>query len=330
MKQRHLLVILCLAILTLSSCTGKSAEGDEDEPFTRETFTGTKGLEMKFSDNLPPSIVYYSPDGYNSNQELLRLSIEMRNKGAYDITDCALYLDGYDRNLLSFTPSPGTGYPCEFLEGKSNFNPEGGFNVHEFIGNLDNRWPEGLDKYDVKLKVSACYPYQTTATPLVCIDPHPFIKEEDKPCRVGTTSVAGGQGAPVAVTSINEQGTEDVVHFEIKISNVGNGVVFDRAIEGSSCAYDGICCPYNIPYNDLNMVEFTVLLSGDSPIQCKPSHNGNRVRMVDGEGTIFCTFDIRDDVDSAYKAPLQITLDYGYKDWIEEDVTIKFVGEYPQ
>ncbi|MFH1133186.1 MAG: hypothetical protein V1735_01715 [Nanoarchaeota archaeon] len=318
------LVLSCL--LLLSACGGGNKEGKEGEPFTTQAHTGTEGITLKFLNDLPPREVYYSGDVQIPSE--IPVMIEVRNKGAYE-TSPNFYLDGYDPTILAFYNSEDNGRyeyfeQVDSLEGKSNANPEGGYQVYEFRGDVET-WPEGLDAYDFKLKVTACYDYETVANPLVCIDPRPFYKTEDKACRITPVAMAGGQGAPVAVTSISEQGTESKVHFSIKIKNVGTGVVFDSLDHFcTSSVESGDCCPYSIPLTKVNVVNYNVdFMESDlsSGIECKPE--GGRVRLVDGIGSIFCTVNTPQNRDSAFKTPLTITLNYGYKSWIERDVRIR-------
>ena len=97
------------------------------------------------------------------------------------------------------------------------FRDNGGVNV-----------PFGADKYSPEILVTACYRYKTIADPKVCIDPNPFrAVQERKVCEVRDQSLGGGQGAPVAVTKIEEQVGSDKIHFRIFIQNVGDGEVIE-------------------------------------------------------------------------------------------------------
>ncbi|MBU0980617.1 MAG: hypothetical protein KJ709_07445 [Nanoarchaeota archaeon] len=332
MRKEMLIPTMMILLVVLTACGRGNTEGDEDDPFTTKAHTGIHGIRMNFLNDMPPRELYYSEGGYSDQEGLIDLGIEVRNEGAYDVSDVYFYVDGYDPNMITFYDFDG--WFNYNLEGKSNFNPEGGYSVKELKGYIGaEKWPEGLDFYDIRFKVTACYEYETVATPVVCIDPHPFRKMEDKPCRIGTVPTAGGQGAPVTVSSVREEATEEYIHFTIKIHNSWDGVVYDYTYADGPCFFNDVCCPDNIPYNDLNIVDYEVTLSGIEPELCRPTSldTYNKVRMVDGEGTIYCRFNVEDithgTVDSAFRAPLSIKLWYGYKNWIQRDVRINYVGD---
>ena len=51
---------------------------------------------------------------------------------------------------------------------------------------------------------------------VVCIDPDPYsVVQEQKVCNIGDVSVSGGQGAPIAVTRIEEEVGSDKIYFRI-------------------------------------------------------------------------------------------------------------------
>ena len=62
-------------------------------------------------------------------------------------------------------------------------------------------------------------------------------------------------------------------------------------------------------------------MSGATKVRCSPEIDGDeRVRLVNGLGTIFCTFKISGD--TAYTTPLRVILDYNYMDSVSKDIEI--------
>jgi len=307
MKKRGLAVlVLFLLLISLVGCARFKRTSPDDEP--EEIYRGTKGLDMKFSRNLPQSKIY--------DTSSLNILLELENKGTYDLSGskCRLYLSGFDDRIIRGLDKDKI---CSnSLEGKSILNPEGGFNTLQFSTDLIDL-PDYLDKLPQKILVTACYEYQTTANPIVCIDPHLYeIGPIDRACTVRDVSTPGGQGAPVAVSGVKvEMAGRDRVAFRITISNVGGGTPLYR---GASVFTD---CPFNVDPKDYNIVSYDVDMSGGSVMKCSPELDGDyRVRLVDNKGTIFCTFRVSGE--NAYTTPLRIILDYNYMQSISKDIEI--------
>jgi hypothetical protein len=329
------IVLIIISMLTLlAGCSGRSAwpifggkgtqVAQDSTPFTTNVHTGIYGVTMQFATDNPPSTVYYTGQGTPFN-----IILELRNRGATDITEGYLYLSGYDRNIIQPTIiSPrGKNLPMFFtLEGVTNFNPEGEYNTIEFENSILN-WPPGKDQLDVKFRADACYKYRTVATPVVCIDPFPYSSlSERKVCRVVNVPMAGGQGGPIQVDLVEEEATEQYVYFRIHISNTqSKGVVFDY--QKVNPGYPD-SCPFNIQYTDINKVYYTpptfVGDNGFNPqlVECTPD---SPVRLVSNKATIYCKYLIPSTLKETYQTPLSIVLDYGYNDYEEKTVSIKNV-----
>jgi hypothetical protein len=186
--------------------------------------------------------------------------------------------------------------------------------------------------------VTACYEYQTIANPVVCIDPKlydPFPYE--RACSVQSVTLASGQGAPVSVDKIETDMMKGKVLFKIAISNKGGTSaattktsILSRNVpqtgrkgtvlsSHSSVVND---CPFNLDYNDYNIVDYFVDMTGGSIIKCSPEIDGDqRIRLVDGKGTIYCYFTVPEN-QPAYTTPLNIVLDYNYMESVSKNVQI--------
>ena len=103
-----------------------------------------------------------------------------------------------------------------------------------------------MDSLSQKILVTACYEYETQASPVVCVDPNLYeIGPIERACTVHDVSAGGGQGAPVAVTWVDvDMAGKDRISFDIRVSNVGGGTVF---YSGSSLTRD---CPNDIDPKD--------------------------------------------------------------------------------
>jgi hypothetical protein len=307
MKRGSLVsVALILLIIVAFGCTRRP--GTEADQSPEEVYRGTEGLKMSFVRNMPPTRLYDTTS--------LNILLELENKGASDLSgsNCRLYLSGYDEKIIRGIDKDKI---CSTsLEGKSILNPEGGFNTQQFSTDIIDL-PDYLDKLPQKILVTACYKYQTKASPVVCIDPHLYeIGPIERACTVQDVTLGGGQGAPVAVTGVDvEMAGKDRVSFNIKVSDVGGGTPLYRGANVFTS------CPYDIDPNDYNVINYDVDMTGGQRVRCAPEIEGDqRVRLVNGRGTIFCTFRISGD--SAYSTPLRVELDYNYMDSVSKDIEI--------
>ena len=351
MEAKNKIVIMALAVfmaISLTACSGRSGwpifggpnyQGEDDTPFTSKAHTGLYGLVLKFTNSNPPRTVYYSGPGTPFD-----VILEMRNRGAEDVIGGYIYLSGYDRNIIEpgvIGHSDFPNVPIRFdLEGVTNFNPEGGYTTIEFQNTIQ-RWPEGVDQYEPNFRVSACYEYRTIANPVVCIDPHPYSAlEEKKVCRVRNIAMAGGQGAPIEVSSIEEEATESFVYFRIHVKNSQTrGVVYDPLRVDYNP--DGPSCPFNLQYQDITKIYYYPPVftgSGDynpTLVECKPGdpipgENGGvryPVRLVDNRAIIYCKYSIPSTLNEVYQTPLSIIFDYGYLDYEEQKISIRNVAD---
>jgi hypothetical protein len=174
-----------------------------------------------------------------------------------------------------------------------------------------------MPTYKPTFMLTACYPYQTIATPLICIDPNPLDTTTDKACRVQKVYATGSQGAPVSVESIEAEARPNGMYFRIHISNKAggteqaSGTVFNMNSMGS--------CPGGLQYRDLNTLTYTAAISGQ-PLDCEPQ--SHEVRLVNEQATIFCKYLNMPRV-PAFQTPIEIRLQYGYKSSISKMVEIE-------
>lgn len=305
--MKKLLLSAFLALLFLIGCQTEQ-DVNVDETNYR---TGTQGVVMYFLPNAPPDKVY---DG-----DSMEVMVELENRGAYpesDIFRGKLEISGFDPNAIRGQWERGNDIPST-LRGRSRDYPDGGYEVMTYLDNHGVKVPFGGPEYEATILVTSCYEYKTLADPVVCIDPEPYkVIEEEKVCHFDDPiSVGGGQGAPVAITRIEERVSSDHIIFDIYIANVGDG----KVIDWSSYEY----CPFELELKDVNRVRLNARLPFDSNPQCTPSGSGSEpIRLREG-GTGFVTCKFRKpETGSAFKSPLHIELDYVYSSSIEERVDI--------
>jgi len=203
------------------------------------------------------------------------------------------------------------------LEGDSPYTPGGGIQVYEFpawIGGM----PESLEEFRQPIMVTACYGYVTKATAMVCIDPNPRSNTK-KVCRPSTVSLGGGQGAPIAITSIEQQAGTGKAVFTIHVQH------------NKKNTYDEVFDYYNlwkcdpqagaiVKPTDKNIAYVGMITLSGIPLVCTPYE---WIRLDQGgSGVISCTatYDV---MSTAYEAPLEVELWYGYSKNIYKEILIR-------
>jgi len=212
------------------------------------------------------------------------------------------------------------GFGFEYLLAGDTYEyPGGEIGYINFDGNIIN-WPPGLDETYQTFMVTNCFLYATYAAPVVCIDPAPFSQDR-KVCTPRHFTGTKGQGAPVAVTLIEQENTPRQAVFRIHVKNVGGGQVYDPGkLE--------MCSPYfpgRVTNQDLNVIYIgDIRVSGDlQRLRCTPN-NFLRLNPQTQEGIITCMYDIPfSGLRSAYRTPLVVELWYGYSKTMQRRVLIK-------
>lgn len=207
------------------------------------------------------------------------------------------------------------------LPGRSFEYPDGGVEYFNFRGNIrPEGWAPGLDEVRQPLLMTNCYFYTTYASPMVCIDTDPYTQRE-KVCRPNQISFDSSQGAPVAITSVEQEAGGGQSTFRINIANVGRGEVYDPGEMFK-------CSPYvgdRVRPDDKNVVYVGDIRIGNQRLtNCVPE---GVVRLQNGRGTITCTYPYQyAAANSAYETPLNIELWYGYSETERRDIMIKRIA----
>ncbi|MCF7872303.1 hypothetical protein K9L97_04690 [Candidatus Woesearchaeota archaeon] len=210
------------------------------------------------------------------------------------------------------------------LKGENPETRAGDIDVKTFIIKHTGNWPAGQDYYDIPYQWKLCYGYTTFVSPMVCVDPDPF-SDEDKICRAETITWGGSQGAPIAVTRLEQTNTGKGLLLDFTIRNVGRGRVWD-------VGYLAGCSPYypeTVRSTMHDKVYIGPSLIGNEMLDCTP-----KVVRLDPntkEGRFTCTFDLDSgingyDIGSAYSTPVKMELWYGYEENLRDQITIRRVS----
>lgn len=298
-------LLILLLILTLAACGPTTTDQRAADTSFR---TGSQGVELYFNTNLPPSRMY---DG----QEI-GIVLDVYNRGATTLpTNSEIHISGFDNTIIQeFESTIATrrgekSFDISGLEGKTQFNPEGGYDSAQFTGDVMSLKTRGIDVYRPTFLATACYEYETVASPTVCIDPDPFSPTAEERICIPQSVSAGSQGAPVAVTSVDVNARKGVTQFKIYIQNVGTGTLFKKGHQ-----YLNRCDPYSgeaLDYNDIDFVRVEEVKLGSDTLSCRPLDNQGYLRLNNGQGFILCeTGTLSGPV---YSTPLTVRLGYGYR-----------------
>ncbi len=220
-----------------------------------------------------------------------------------------------------------TGWLQNFeLEGRNPNNPAGGMTVIEFPATILSL-PPSLEEFRQRIMVTSCFDYVTHASSMVCIDPEPYSNVK-KACKPQTVSLGGGQGAPVAITSIEQRPGRGRTTFVINVHHTKKGT-YDELYDYFSLYKCDPASGEVVKTNDKNIVYvgYVYLSNYDITMTCIPDQV---IRLDDsGNGQITCSVEFPKGADdkvittSAYEAPMEVELWYGYSKTIYKDVNVK-------
>ncbi|MBI2545549.1 hypothetical protein HYV81_00015 [Candidatus Woesearchaeota archaeon] len=312
MRKVQLITILLLFVVVFAGCKKSDTKTltGKDINFHR----GSEGIVVTFLPNSPPSRVFQNQD--------IAIHVQAENKGAYDSEYARLFISGFERSSLQGNWQDGSDTNVDLtlngpFRGKSQVNPEGALDIKTYTAKAAVP-VSSADKYTANVLITSCYSYRTQANPVVCIDPDPFsVVRKDKVCEVRDVGLAGGQGAPIAITKVEEEVGNNKVFFRIFISNVGNGKVMKPEIVTTSK------CPYGLDVLDINKVQVTQISVPSLTLdKCEPELSRG-VTLINGQGFVFCSFNLPQDKEqTSYTTPLNIELSYGYSSSVQKQLEI--------
>lgn len=297
MKKTILAVMLCvllsgcLSTMSQSGGGGSSTGGSSsnDEKYQK----GTSGLLLNFMPGAPPAKVLGSSS--------LSAMVEIQNKGAYHINNGVMYLTGYDKRYLFGSDQKSQSFS---IEGKSAYNPNGEFkDIIEFTDDSIENVPSDIDSFSQTLKATACYYYETLATPEICINPNQYSADaSDSVCDVRPITLSGGQGAPIEITKVEEELMDNKIVLKIFIKNSGGGTPFVK---------DKNNCHSSLEISDVDKVNVLEVSFSNYDLtgSCKPKP----IRLSKGAGFFICNAELSGLGDSAFMSPLRIKLGYNYR-----------------
>lgn len=215
--MKNILIVVILSVVLFS--LGCQSNNPSSTPERLNIHTGTEGLVMNLLKDQPPDKIVKGSS--------FSILLELANKGAYDIEDGYIMIGGFNPYYI-YLENKNILFS---LQGKSISYPEGDKDLIQIkVKNVNI--PEGRHEYSTTLKLLAYYNYETDASAEVCINPniYDYVKTDNVGCEVKEISLSGGQGAPIAVTKIEQLITSpsDIssyvdIQFRMHVANRGDG-----------------------------------------------------------------------------------------------------------
>ena len=294
---------LILMLVLISSCADilRLQGRDRAEQLIRTVNKGTDGLVGSFRENSPPKEI--------KPERRYRLVLELHNQGAYDIPRGFYSCFGFGTDEMTVEPKSGT----YRIRGRELGNPVG-----EKIIQRAELIAQKV-RAPIELKAYLCYPYQTIASAQICIDTDPANERRiKKPCTIKTETFSGGQGGPVGITKIETLSMQDhpdfeerlLPEFKIFIDNFGKGDIVNTVRLQEICRGSAAGKP---------IVQVDARLSAQR-MEC------DREVKINEEEESFITCSIPEGIDSragTYTAPLTVTMDYGYRDFVSTTLEVE-------
>jgi hypothetical protein len=122
-KKLGMLILIFALALSLSACSSFSSKPKTN--MDTKYYQGYKGVEMQFSESLPPDRIYYYGD---SEDNTFDVNLEVANKGS-SWSRGGIFLSGYDPQMIEIdgiTPDPSKSRACRLSIGNIGFGKFGG------------------------------------------------------------------------------------------------------------------------------------------------------------------------------------------------------------
>jgi hypothetical protein len=280
----NVLILLTFSLLILGCGINGGSVGPEED--TSRIGTG----ELTIISTTFPSVAFQG--------RRLQGEISLHNKAGYDAENVEISLVGLNQAYIELDQPKQT---LNFLEGRSRFQREGGFNILNFDGNvkesLYNKDSESLN-YIILVEYSS----KVEFSPTVCVDSGLFSVGSG--CKIGTVDqksitrstkeTFSGQGAPVSFNSLEIvpfTGANSEIELRMKIGKRGRG--------------------------NIKSLRLGVASLGNIPLQCefrgKNAEQPNYVEFKKSsqEVDLICTGRLESSV--AYESPLYVEVFYDYE-----------------
>ncbi len=309
MKKKSLFVLVLSLVVLISACQNAQKEKQALGIF----IGGNDGLDFSFKENQPPLKVI------DNNQEPFFITLNLQNKGEFTIPENKIISSLSGVNGEAFSLSSLNAKLAIALEGKSKSGDQIVQSSPEEL-----QFDQAIYKYDLNadfptsLRADICYLYQTRSVAKVCLKKNPIEKNTEDKCTINSDKViAESSSAPVKIKDVKQRSSAvNEIKLTFTISNVGKGQVYSPTTFSDKCV-------------DVSAGKDEVLLevtsnSAKSGIKCSQLKDTNKgiIKLALKEKVINCNIPTSNIQDIAFEEPVNIVLNYFYKDSIEKQITV--------
>lgn len=309
--KRGLLIFLLIGLIFISGI-----KGCEKKDVIREGYLGgTEGLGISFADGEPPEKVL------DADTDPFTITLLLKNKGEFDIPEKGIAVTLTGINKDAFQISDLTKRNDDIIT-KSGLEQGKKVTGGQDEITYDSRYKEDLPTDFVHtIGANVCYRYRTGALAKICLRKEASSKErENDVCIIYEDKGVSNSGAPMHVISLSERpaGTNKVkVILEIK--NKGKGVSYVKdAFSSGPCLESG-------NKDKEKRVNVKVSSNDDVTISCNKLDDKAEgvLRLVENTIILSCDIDTSRLQETTFISPLEITLDYFYKDFVSKQITVE-------
>jgi len=309
-------VVIFLALLLTASLvfTGCNNTTEKVRKLTNY-IGGNDGLAIGFTKNAPPDTVL------DERQEDFDVSLDIENKGEFTVEPGRILatLSGIDREAFNL---PSLNARSQFqLERKVNDRGvarEGGRNDLTF--GLATITVDYANDFTTDIVADVCYDYRTVAVAGVCLKKDTLQLKTTDVCLIDNDKVDfENSGAPIQVTKVEtRKAGKNSVKVTFLIENKGAGEIYVPGTFTDSCMG-----------HEKDEARLRVSLTSPSPrisFRCDLFNGASagEVKLYDKKRQVGCIIDTAGlQQDTAYEAPINIQMDYTYRNAIFKEITIE-------
>jgi len=296
-------IILTTIFLMGATCTGNGGETTVESPW----FGGIIGISAEFEEMGTASDTGSDHDVWVD--ETFAVVAQITNEGEYTIDAHQIEME-----LKGISPNDFSGLDfrkdnTEVLDKVSDFLPDGDV---EWVDFGDAQYNNLVGTHtDATIRLDFIYPYETyIKIPKVC------FKEDIRDntyCDVDSVKQAFASGGPISVGTVKESYMgKGKIFLEIPLKNVGNGRMKAYTNDEFKSNYDEFAFKVSNPDWDCT--------ARGNPSIARITHPSGQ--PGNEEVVLRCTND-NIEAGALYNREVTVTLEYYYKDWIEQRIRIK-------
>lgn len=318
-------LVLLVAFMVLFAGCSSSSSNSKQNGFELASFNGgDKALTFEFGTESPPDKI--------RDQSLQPFSVRIlvENVGEYDIAEGAAHI-----SLTGFNPVDlgisDTSKDLHLLRGykKQGTNVIPGGREQVVFDNLKYIPSVVSGTYPFKFYANICYPYETKAFALICIngDTVPAIDKKAQICELEGSKSFANSGAPVKVQAVKQYpyGEHSIqIQFDIVHKPSGTDAnVYESGSIDANCNIGGVSASSSSALFKRDRVTY-VVESALSGLNCESTGtNTNTVTLSADKYTVTCIQDTTGQAE--YEKPVSITLKYDYLDRISKGISIEHI-----